>query len=237
LETLKTINQMNPTAYVLAIGRNNNDLKSILGKTIAQKRSFDDTKKIILISDQFPNLKIEFITAHSSKGLEADYVIIINADDKELGFPNKVEDDHLLSLVLSSKSNFEFSEERRLWYVALTRTKNHLFILVDINNPSVFVNEIEEKCKVMNPEFLTEYNKNINCPYCKSGHLVGRNNNKFMGCSNYPYCEYKLYDLRAIHEKIICQLCGDFLVLRKGKYGPFMGCNSYPKCSHSQNLN
>lgn len=89
-----------------------------------------------------------------SKGLEDEFVIIINAYDSRLGFPNKVEDDELLNLVLSSKSNFEYAEKRRLWYVALTRTKTYTYILASQNNPSIFVEEIKDKCEILNPEVL-----------------------------------------------------------------------------------
>ena len=58
----------------------------------------------------YPNMNFTYSTVHGSKGLEEDYVILINADDAKLGFPNKMEDDILLEMVLSSKSNYEFAE-------------------------------------------------------------------------------------------------------------------------------
>lgn len=69
-----------------------------------------------------PEMKLRFSTVHSSKGLEEDFVILINGEEGKYGFPNKVEDDDVLNLVLSQPDKIEFAEERRLWYVALTRT-------------------------------------------------------------------------------------------------------------------
>ena len=68
-------------------------------------------------------VKLQFLTAHSSKGLSADNVIIINAKDDVYGFPSKVDDDPVLSLVVVNDNSYTYAEERRLFYVALTRTK------------------------------------------------------------------------------------------------------------------
>lgn len=76
------------------------------------------------------------------------------------------------------------------------------------------------------------------CPWCKSGHLVVRTSEidgkSFYGCSNYPYCTYTNYDMKAVYNNNRCPECGDFLVLRKSKYGTFLGCHNYPRCKHTQ---
>ena len=170
--------------------------------------------------------------------MEDEFVVIINADDTRLGFPNKVEDDELLNLVLSNKSNFEYAEERRLWYVALTRTKNYTYILSSQSNPSLFVEEIKGKCEILNPETLKLDEDVLNCPYCKSGRLVIRvnetNGMRFCGCSNYPFCQYTINDFRAVKRNLVCPECGDFLVYRKGQYGSFYGCHGYPRCTYTE---
>lgn len=74
-------------------------------------------------------IKLQFLTAHSSKGLSADNVIIINAKDEIYGFPSKVDDDLVLDLVVPNDTSYNYAEERRLFYVALTRTKNRVFIV------------------------------------------------------------------------------------------------------------
>lgn len=190
-----------------------------------------------MISKDFPTLRIKYSTVHSSKGLEDDFVVIINADDSRLGFPNKVEDDELLNLVLSSKSAFEYAEERRLWYVALTRTKSYTFILASQRNPSIFVEEIKDKCEILNHEMGEIDGGVVTCPSCKSGKLIRRESklgSEFYGCSNYPYCKYSISDLKAVSRNLRCPMCDDFLVYRKGKYGVFYGCHSYPHCDYKK---
>ena len=58
------------------------------------------------------------------------------------GFPSKIKESDYLKYVISKKDNYIFAEERRLFYVALTRTKNTVTLLVDKDNPSHFVTEL-----------------------------------------------------------------------------------------------
>ena len=85
--------------------------------------------------------KIEFLTAHKSKGLEADYVILLQCNRDTYGFPSMVSDDPVLNYVLTQSDRFPFSEERRLFYVAITRAKEKTIVMYDCKSPSVFVNE------------------------------------------------------------------------------------------------
>ena len=94
--------------------------------------------------------KIEFLTVHKSKGLEADYVILLQCNKDTYGFPSLVSDDPILNYVLTKSDQFPFGEERRLFYVAITRAKVKTFILYDKRFPSVFVDEF------IHPEKLTE---------------------------------------------------------------------------------
>lgn len=186
-EILNEIGNKKRDASVLLLGRNKADIDPYW-----DNQNFFKDKNGEIKSNIFSNLKIRFKTVHSSKGLEDEFVIILNAEDSKLGFPNKIEDDPLLNLVLASKSNFLFAEERRLWYVALTRTKSYTYILVNKKYPSQFVKEIEKECVVTNAfnEVKNDFVKL--CPICKSGNLVikanSRNHNQFYGCTNYPYC-------------------------------------------------
>lgn len=94
--------------------------------------------------------KIEFLTVHKSKGLEADYVIILQCNKDIYGFPSMVSDDPVLDYVLTKSDQFPFGEERRLFYVAITRAKVRTMVLYDQRFPSVFVNEF------LHPERVTE---------------------------------------------------------------------------------
>ena len=55
---------------------------------------------------------------------------------------NKIKDERILKYILPQKEKYRYAEERRLFYVALTRTKNNVFLLVNKNNPSFFIKEI-----------------------------------------------------------------------------------------------
>ena len=85
--------------------------------------------------------KIEFLTVHKSKGLEADYVILLQCNKDTYGFPSLVYDDPVLNYVLTKCDQFPYGEERRLFYVAITRARTKTFVLYDKRFPSVFVNE------------------------------------------------------------------------------------------------
>ena len=91
----------------------------------------------------FELLDITYMTIHKSKGLESDIVIIINLIDNITGFPNKIKDEKITRLVTQSADNYPYSEERRLFYVALTRTKNEVYLLVPKTSPSIFVEELQ----------------------------------------------------------------------------------------------
>lgn len=94
--------------------------------------------------------KIEFLTVHKSKGLEADYVILLQCNKDTYGFPSLVSDDPVLNYVLTQSDKFPYGEERRLFYVAITRAKIKTWVLYDYRFPSVFVDEF------LHPEKITE---------------------------------------------------------------------------------
>ena len=96
------------------------------------------------------NRKIEFLTVHKSKGLEADYVILLQCNKDTYGFPSMISDDPVLDHVLTKSDQFPYGEERRLFYVAITRAKIQTMVLYDQRFPSVFVNEF------LHPEKVTE---------------------------------------------------------------------------------
>ncbi|MGB5964152.1 MAG: UvrD-helicase domain-containing protein [Sulfurimonadaceae bacterium] len=223
----------------------------LLGRT---RFSFpEDVGNII---NSFPHIDIKITTAHSSKGLEADFVIIVGLSSGRYGFPSTVEDDPILDLVLAEQEQFEFTEERRLFYVAMTRGKQEVHILASNVNISPFAKELEGKEYNVNHH----YPDNIQpqeCPSCHLGTLVVRsssNGKKFWGCSNYAKldcgytapisfcskCQTGIMQLKAHdnvyrctnktcnHEDKVCPECGGKLVKRFGKNNrPFFGCSNY----------
>ncbi len=121
----------------------------ILGRYTFDKNKIIDNKIIIekegtIIYKKQPQIKINYMTIHSSKGLGYDNVILINASDEKLGFPSKIKTDPILEDLMTNDRTIRYSEERRLFYVALTRTKNEIIIITPKSNASKFVTEIKK---------------------------------------------------------------------------------------------
>lgn len=104
--------------------------------------------------------KIEFLTVHKSKGLEADYVILLQCNKDTYGFPSQVSDDPALNYVLTKSDQFPYGEERRLFYVAITRAKIKTLVLYDKRFPSVFVDEFLHPEKVSEESYVKHPNAN-----------------------------------------------------------------------------
>lgn len=103
--------------------------------------SFQSTKRGNKFFYMIGGREIEFLTIHKSKGLEADYVIILQCNKGTFGFPSEVSDDPILNYVLCKEENYPHAEERRLFYVAITRARERTIVLYDKKNPSDFVTE------------------------------------------------------------------------------------------------
>lgn len=154
------VKDFGPTSEIALLGRTKYDLQQIFEKNGTDdenlstdndcwKVSYDkQNNRHKVIYKKFPNLNIWFLTVHKSKGLEAENVIIINTENKLLGFPNRISDDPLLSLVLTDCDAYPYAEERRLFYVAITRTKNFTYLLTPDKNESVFISDIIQSSAV-----------------------------------------------------------------------------------------
>lgn len=129
---------------ILILGRNNFDINSL-----TKSNSFI-LEKDKIIYKKSPNINMRFLTIHKSKGLEEENVIIINLTNKTTGFPNKIIDNKVIDYVKCENDNYPYSEERRLMYVALTRTKNKAYLLVPKKNQSEFIIEIKKIIKKSN---------------------------------------------------------------------------------------
>ena len=209
------------------------------------------------LADQHPRLRISYRTVHGSKGLQADYVVVLGLCSGRYGFPAEITDDPLLDLVLAVAEKHPNAEERRLFYVALTRAKRHVFILAEGGAPSPFVMElIDGKYDVAVFGRLPE--KDVQCPRCVKGHLLrrqnARNKGAFYGCSNWPYCEHRQppcpvcgrglpvkadrgFRCRDCGQPIeACPACGGWLQTRMGRYGRFVGCSNWPACKYTRDL-
>jgi DNA helicase-4 len=123
-----------------------------------------------------PNLDITFHTAHSSKGLTSDFVVVIDVVTGRYGFPCGISDDSVLNLVMSRTEDFPYAEERRLMYVAMTRARHKVYLVTDQGRESIFLREL----------IGTTSDSRALCPEC-GGRMVMRSgpHNKFAGCSNF----------------------------------------------------
>lgn len=183
---------------ILILGRNNKDIFNLLKNFNVEneygKRKFEilgdedklrRNKFVKIVYRESPDVNIEYRTVHQSKGLECDNVILINLKNWKAGFPNKMVDDPVLNFVKRNGDSFSYAEERRLFYVALTRTKNNVYLLAPYFKSSVFVQELktDENVELLNLEHnrletLKNIEKNgeryviptkLKCPVCKTG--------------------------------------------------------------------
>lgn len=154
---------------------------------------------------RFRSLDIAFRTAHSSKGLQADYVIVLGLHTGRYAFPSEISDDPLLQLVMPQAESFPNAEERRLFYVAMTRARHRVYLLGSNYSPSAFLKEIDDDASLRTilryeqaaPEVMVNGSGSLQapletCPQCRKGKLRKRNGKfgEFIGCSNFPSCKF-----------------------------------------------
>lgn len=238
INEIQSLIDKNGNKPILVLGRHSFDINEFIKLTPNSKIKYYERSDKLEIKG-FDDLDIKYITVHKSKGLEADNVIVLNLKNHLLGFPNKMTDDPMLSLLLSDDEEYRFAEERRLFYVALTRTKNEAVLLIP-SDASLFSEEL-----ITDNDFIfTTNNEKIsktNCPYCQTGHLVIRQNpvknNQFLGCSHYPSCNQTFNTIEILENSILCPNCkSGFMTKRIGQFSTFLGCTNYPKCTNTIKL-
>lgn len=138
---------------------------------------------------------VSFLTIHRSKGSEADYVILpeMISAPRRRSFPNTRTDDPVLALAMPEGDTFPLGEERRLFYVALTRARRTVAMFTAQGQCSTFLRELEEDGAVVLTNTDGEAVEETPCPACKQGVLVVRTGpyGEFSACSNFPVCSYK----------------------------------------------
>ena len=132
---------------------NNNDIKKYVGDKVVlteDRRIILKNRKLeknIVNNENTNKMNISYMTMHRSKGLECDDVIIINLKDEALGFPSKIEQDKILEYIRKDTKKDFLDEERRLFYVALTRAKKNVYLFTPRKKASVFVKELLKNYK------------------------------------------------------------------------------------------
>ena len=207
------------------------------------------------LQKEHPRLRLSFMTAHGSKGSQADYVVVLGLCAGRYGFPSEVVDDPLLDLVLATPEEHPNAEERRLFYVAITRAKRQVYLLAEGDSQSSFIEELIEDGYDITV-FGRPPQQEVHCPTCVKGRLErrenARNRNTFYGCSNYPYCGHTQQACPVCRTGLLlkqqegfrcrncggivqsCPICDGWLQTKIGKYGRFLGCSNYPDCTYTR---
>ena len=261
-----------PAVYVGLSGEQELSLlKEALDRIAEDARRHEGTSEVLLLGryrhlcprnlgalpKQYPGLRFSWKTVHRSKGLEADYAVVLGLCSGKFGFPAEIADDPLLDLVLAAPEAHPNAEERRLLYVAITRARRQVYLLADGGPPSEFVNELIDGGYDVDV-FGRPPESDVSCPQCAGGRLERRENSRsgsvFYGCSNFPLCEHRTracprcgsglpvrsgeaYRCRDCDGTIeACPECGGWFDTRMGKYGRFLGCSNFPDCDYTRNL-
>jgi len=200
-----------------------------------------DKSEIEIHKKSFPSLKLMPSTAHSSKGREADYVIVMGLQSGKDGFPSEKTTHPLLDALLPVEEDFEFAEERRLFYVALTRARYKTYLVCDMTIASRFVSELigEDDYEIELNEFdiakSQEAASELHCVKCQTGVLQQKTNRssgeRFYGCSHWSLCDYT---------EAGCASCGEVMIrvsednMRNGGFRICTACNTWvavcPQC-------
>lgn len=143
-ELVKNIYNNNPKDEIMILSRRNKDLDALILSNF-----FEGGKNDRIICKEVPDAKITALTIHRSKGLGADQVIVMNLSDAI--FPLHHDNDYWITKVLRPNNNekYPFAEERRIFYVALTRTKNKVYLMASKDNCSRFIEEIIKNINVV----------------------------------------------------------------------------------------
>ena len=225
------INNYGEISSILLIGRYNYD-----SYKICRTGKFADLPGNRLKSEKYPKANITFMTAHSSKSLGYDNVIILNMFEGKFGFPCQLEDDPIMKLVLFEDTSIPFAEERRVFYVALTRTKNHVYILTPQKKPSRFLIELinDYKIKHSNNVNMEEVDLfRMRCPFCRYPLKYEFNKNYGLNlylCTNEPeVCDFMTNNKSHLHDIYKCNKCKDgYMIVKSSKNGDaFYGCTCY----------
>lgn len=199
----------------------------------------DNNGNIKIRYEKYRDLDILFSTIHKAKGLEYDYAIFLDGDEN---FPYTKPEDFLLLPLLHKKETYPNEEERRMFYVALTRCKKNVYLLINEYTPSLFYKEIQSQIIHINDtliEYCLKNNKEI-CPNCHNGIYEEHENkfgSKFWACNNLN-CNISTTN-KITKETRKCPKCKEgYLVVRTGSNGNFLGCTNYKNkhCDHTESI-
>lgn len=142
--------------------------------------------------DEVPgNLDVSFRTVHSSKGLEADFIVIPRLVSGRYAFPSEIADDPILDLAMAMPDDYPNAEERRLFYVALTRARHQVILVTQRGKESPFVVELLRDNLIALADNAGGHPASSRiCDTCGEGLMVRRSGpyGEFLACSRFPAC-------------------------------------------------
>ena len=138
---IKKLGELPAGSTVFVLGRYKHDKDALKHFPNLHVRENAESETIIVYPKR-PDLKISFLTVHKAKGLQADFVFIINNRQGKTGFPSHQQDPPIIGQLLNSREAYPFAEERRLFYVALTRAKKKVYLVLQNDNVSEFAKEL-----------------------------------------------------------------------------------------------
>ena len=189
-------------------------LDGMLGARVEQWRTSDKRRLKVLVlwrynsldpfrtrTPTFDHIEVSGLTFHKSKGLEADYTILLDISEGNYGVPSQIVEDELLNLVIPRPEAYAHAEERRLFYVALTRASRGTYLLMNSRNPSSYISELVEIAGE-DVRFETIDGRRLDkCPKCIVGEMIqqtGKDGRPMRACSRVPTCDHIIPNDRIV---------------------------------------
>jgi DNA helicase-4 len=213
-----------PDSTVLVLGR--------------YRKSIPDNWNELTAIAREAGINLTYHTCHAAKGLEADEVIVLDVNGAAMGFPCRIPDDEFIQLLPTPSEAFADAEERRLFYVSLTRTRGIVHLVIDETKPSSFLDDLSDspsppvaKAESKRKKETRQPAKRLeapvdprgripHCPSCNQPTFVKREGSRgsFWGCSDFPKCWGRpkkcpscselAYVLDSPHGNRYCAECG-----------------------------
>lgn len=210
------------------------------------------SKDVAAIARAYPSTTISFKTAHGAKGLEADFAIVVDAVEGWNGFPSLRPGDAVIEPLLPKAEDYPFAEDRRLFYVAMTRARKAVVFCAHAGTPSRFLRELQDlvpSLTSVSVPYAQTTGPAVTCRSCGVGRYRVEDGQygPFASCSEYPQCRESC-DLCPVCSGFItfvddmagcatqgcafkatrCGRCErGWLVQKESRFGTFWGCNRW----------